>query len=516
MKGPLQQCFDAAEPAGVLSDDERRRLAEELGPSCRARVHPRSIIPVRRSLVFLCTNDAGKRLGIVSPVAGLIDELKGSEDQLLLEGIRVRLRTVRTTARSAAWLRERLPYLKARPLGLKRSAGFGDRLGLATPGHVRAVRKTTLAPIFAQQSVRENERTGRTPQEVLDDAVWGVFQEGWIDGFGADADHLKTAEHASAFAAAGYSFFTIDPGEHVDNEASQAEARVLDRKLQAVPWGELETTSSDLQRTLAEKPIDLGTFKVAFSSEDILRAAAKYGKAVAHTVRMYRHLEQVTAGRPFEFEMSVDETDSPTVLAEHVYIASELKRLKVKCVSLAPRYVGAFEKGVDYIGDLSEFERSVAGHVAVARTYGPYKLSLHSGSDKFSVYPIAARLAGDLVHLKTAGTSYLEALRTIGRCNPRLFREIQGFAVERYPTDRASYHVSAEIARMPDAAALNDEDLPGLLDDFHTREVLHVTYGSVLNEHRFRARFFESLRRHEEDYTRIVEAHFDKHLRCFN
>jgi hypothetical protein len=163
----------------------------------------------------------------------------------------------------------------------------------------------------------------------------------------------------------------------------------------------------------------------------------------------------------------------------------------------------------------SMFERSFAGHVAVAKTYGPYKLSLHSGSDKFSIYPIAARLAGELVHLKTAGTSYLEALRAIGRCNPRLFREINRFAVERYPTDRASYHVSAEIARMPDAAALSDEELPGLLEDFHTREVLHVTYGSVLNEARFRARFFESLRRYEEEYTRIVEAHFDRHLSRF-
>jgi hypothetical protein len=512
MKDFLQHYFDAAQSAAVLSDDKRGRLAHVLGTSCRAKVHPRSITPVSRSLVFLCTGDGGKRLGIISSAPGLIDELKGSEDELLLEGLRVRMRTVQTTARSAAWLRKVLPYLNARPLGLKKSAGFGDRLGLATPGHVRAVRKTDMVPIFAQQSVRENERTGRSPQEVLDDAMWGAFQEGWVNGFGADADHLKTAENVSAFAAAGYSFFTIDPGEYVDNEATQVPARILEQKLQDLPWGELETTSPDLQRTLAEKPIDLGILKAAFSREDIQRAAAKYGKAVAHTVRMYRRLEHVIAGRPFEFEMSVDETDSPTTLAEHVYIASELKRLKVKCVSLAPRYVGAFEKGVDYIGDLAEFERSFAGHVVVAKTYGPYKLSLHSGSDKFSVYPIAARLAGNLVHLKTAGTSYLEALRAIGRCNPRLFREIHRFAVDRYPTDRATYHVSAEIACMPDAAALGDEELPDLLEDFHTREVLHVTYGSVLNEIRFRARFFEALRRHEEEYTCIVEAHFDRHL----
>ena len=242
MKDFLQQCFDAAPSAAVLSDDKRGRLADVLGTACRAKVHPRSITPLRRSLIFLCTNAEGKRLGIVSSAPGLIDEPKGSEDQLLLEGLRVRMRTVQTTARAATRLRGLLPHLNARPLGLKRSAGFGDRLGLATPGHVRSVRKTNLAPIFAQQSVRENERTGRSPQEVLDDAMWGAFQEGWIDGFGADADHLKTAEHVSAFAAAGYSFFTIDPGEYVDNAASQAPARLLEQKLQALPWGELETT----------------------------------------------------------------------------------------------------------------------------------------------------------------------------------------------------------------------------------------------------------------------------------
>ena len=512
MKDFLKRCFDGVEPAEALSEDKRSRLAGELGAASRAQVHPGSITSVRRALVFLCTNGRGKRLGIVSPVSGLIDELKGSEDRILLGGLQARMRTVQTTARNAAWLRTILPHLNARPLGLKKSAGFGDRLGLATPGHVRSVRKTELAPIFAQQSVRENERTGRSPQEVLDDAMWGAFQEGWRGGFGADADHLKTAEHVSAFAAAGYSFFTVDPGEHVDNAASQAPAPLLDQKIRALPWADLETTFSDLQQALAAKPIDLGAFKAAFSREDIGRAAAKYGNALAHTLRLYRHLEQVAAGKPFEFEMSVDETDSPTTLAEHVYIAGELKRLNVKWVSLAPRYVGAFEKGVDYIGDPAEFERSLAGHVAVAQTYGPYKLSLHSGSDKFSIYPIAARLAGNLVHLKTAGTSYLEALRTIGRCNPRLFREIHRFAVERYPADRASYHVSAETARMPDAAALDDDALPALLDEFHTREVLHVTYGSVLNEARFRPRFFEALRRHAEEYTRIVETHFDRHL----
>src|SRR6185369_2546290 len=137
-----------------------------------------------------------------------------------------------------------------------------------------------------------------------------------------------------------------------------------------------------------------------------------------HTVKMYRHLETVMNGRPFVLEMSVDESETVTTLAEHIYIANELKRLGVRWVSLAPRYVGHFEKGVDYIGDLKGFAESFRNHLAVSRTFGPYKLSLHSGSDKFSIYPIAAEIAGSLVHLKTAGTSYLEALRAIAQINP--------------------------------------------------------------------------------------------------
>src|SRR5262245_53776533 len=262
-------------------------------------------------------------------------------------------------------------------------------------------------------------------------------------------------------------------------------------------------------------PIDLGEYTFKMDAGGLLRAAAKYGRVVAHTVRMYRHLEAVMNGKPFELEMSVDESETVTTLAEHIYIANELKRLGVKWVSLAPRYVGDFEKGVDYLGDLSEFDQSFARHVAVSKTFGPYKLSLHSGSDKFSIYPIASRLAGELVHLKTAGTSYLEALRAIGMINPKLFRDIVAFARERYATDRASYHVSAEVSKAPDTAGLADHELTSLLDDFHAREILHVTFGSVLHHPEFREPFFAALRADEETYYRTLETHFDKHFAPF-
>src|SRR4030095_7620012 len=154
-------------------------------------------------------------------------------------------------------------------------------------------------PIFAQQSMRENARTGRTPQQVMDDALWGIFQEGWRDGFGADADHLKTKADIDLCAAAGYTFYTIDPGDHVDNEANSAPPETVWTKVESLNWSELESDPSDLQLRLPDRPIDLGNFSLTISREDVVRAAAKYGRVVAHTVSMYRHLVNVMNTRPF-------------------------------------------------------------------------------------------------------------------------------------------------------------------------------------------------------------------------
>jgi len=185
----------------------------------------------------------------------------------------------------------------------------------------------------------------------------------------------------------------------------------------------------------------------------------------------------------------------------------------VQWASLAPRFVGRFEKGVDYIGDLAAFEAEFAQHAAIAWRLGPYKLSLHSGSDKFSIYPIAARHAGGLIHVKTAGTSYLEALRAIAQTDPALFRDILTLARARYETDRASYHVSADVRRVPPPAARRDDELPALLGDFHAREVLHVTFGSALDAYGDRLR--AALDAHEEAYYAALEAHLGRHLAPF-
>jgi hypothetical protein len=214
---------------------------------------------------------------------------------------------------------------------------------------------------------------------------------------------------------------------------------------------------------------------------------------------------------PYDLEVSVDETDTPTSPAEHYFVAAELQRLGVKFQGLAPRFIGSFEKGVDYIGDLRIFEADFAAHARIARELGPYKLSIHSGSDKFSIYPIIYKHTGEYVHLKTAGTSWLEALRVVAMYDTELFREILDFAVERYPTDKASYHVSAELTKIPEN--LMDVDLPNLFENFDARQVLHVTFGSIMSE--FRGRLYATLEVNDESYKTVLKAHFDKHILPF-
>jgi hypothetical protein len=477
-------------------------------------LYQRSIADTGQSSCFLGRQRGAKVLGIVSADTRVLDRFEGDAATIPWRGQQSIAKIGPLSAANAAALRALLPFLTPRPLGLQKSAGCGDRLGLATPGHVRAFRHSSMAPILAQQSIRENTRTGRTPQGVIDDAMWGVFQEGWGDGYGADADHLKAGADLAHCASVGYTFFTLDPSEHVDNDANTASRPELEKKIPALPWNDLETTWADV-RTRFGRRIDLGSFALEPSEEALLRATAKYARVVANTVALYRQLKDQRSGGDFELEMSVDESDTVTSVAEHVYIATELQRLGVKWVSLAPRYVGTFEKGVDYIGDLGAFERSFAEHMAVANAFGPYKLSLHSGSDKFSIFPIAARVAGERIHLKTSGTSYLEALRAIAPVDPDLFREIVALARDRYATDRASYHVSAATDRLPDVARLAANELGAVLDDFHAREILHVTFGSVISNAGLRDRLAAVLRKNEETYYEVLEAHFARHFAPF-
>jgi len=502
------------------NEERAGRLAQLLGGS-GFRILPASLAATDAVEWAMVRTPAGNRL-LVVPGPGRGDVFAEFEGERH-EHAGTAFLTGPLTAANAAALRRHLPWLTPGPLPPGTSAGFGDRLGLATPGHVRALRAAggAITPVFAQQSIREMTRTARSPRAVIDDATWGSFEAGWTDAQGADADHLKTADDITACAAAGFTLFTIDPGEHVNRDADTASPAELRAAWDELPWTRLEDTPASMVSRLAGLDVDVDGVRVVLDEGALARSAVKYGRAVAHVTAMFRHLAGVMSGRPFDLEVSVDETDTPTTPAEHVFIASELRRLGVRWASLAPRFVGRFEKGVDYIGSVKAFDDDIRVHAAIARALGPYKLSLHSGSDKFSIYDSAARHTRGLIHVKTAGTSYLEALRAAAFVSPALFRSIYAFAREHYEQDRASYHVSATVAGAPDPAGIADEGLPALLENFHARQILHVTFGSVLTARAADGRpvFADDLRAvllaRPETYEDCLERHFVRHLRPF-
>ncbi len=501
---------------------QKARWAEQIKQQLGGIAYETSFVRKDNVIAFLYRDKRGKALILAysENAPGWTSQFSGEEIKINLDGQIFKATCCPTNTQNSKALRDNFDFVCPKLIGLNKSFGFGDRLGIATPGHILAVIDSDVTPILAQQSIREMTRTQRTAQGVMDDACWGVFQAGFDKDFGSDADHLKNEADIDLCAKAGFGMFTIDPGDHVDDDADSEDENIIKAKFANLPWDELESSAENTIKRY-EKEIVLGNSKLEFTANQIIRAACKYGKAIAHTYKMYRHLVSSVGKGKFELEVSVDETASPTSPQEHFYVASELKRLGVNWISLAPRFIGEFEKGVDYIGDLDVFRKEFSLHAEIARQVGPYKISIHSGSDKFSIYPIAAELTKGLVHVKTAGTSYLEALRVIAKLEPNLFREILDFARQRYPQDRATYHVSANLNKVPPAKELKDYQLAELLNDFDAREVLHVTFGSVLTakndagELKFRNRLMAALIEHEEAYHQCLKEHLGKHVKPF-
>jgi hypothetical protein len=378
-----------------------------------------------------------------------------------------------------------------------------------------------IAAIFPQQSIREMTRTGRTPQQVMDDAIGGARAAGWLGEMGADADHLKLSQDVDVTASVGFTFFTIDPSDDVDQQADDYDEATLRKKFSAgrdqAAWFE-----DYVGQTVK---LDTGTV-IELDERACMRAAVKYGKAIARALRMSDYIRQLQtgAGREYEIELSVDETDQPTTLAEHFIIADQCLRGGMKLVSLAPRFIGDLEKGVDFKGDLEALAVSLRDHASIADRLGPYKLSLHSGSDKVSMYRILAAATKGRFHVKTAGTSYLEALRVVARHEPAAFREIIDFSRGRYNKDKATYHVSATLADAPPTAEADDatlereylqlwQDVPaGKGFTSPGRQILHCTFGSVLTDPKLGKIVHDCLRAYPETYVEVLDDHFGRHL----
>src|SRR5215469_11870483 len=287
----------------------------------------------------------------------------------------------------------------------KYSFGVGDRFAHQAKAQLRACqiaaeKGADVVPVW-NKSHREHTIVGSQPGSVRQAAEAAVRELGWKKPYHVDADHIRL-ETVDGFIASS-DFYTIDVADSIGKPAApEAVTALVDRH---------RDLAGRLQIPGIEEPFNT-------TRADVERVAAKYLRAVQEAGAIYRHIAQVKGEGRFITEVSMDETDSPQTPPELLVILAALADEKIPSQTIAPKFTGRFNKGVDYVGDLRQFEKEFQQDLAViAFAVGKFglppnlKLSVHSGSDKFSIYaPIRRALArsGAGLHIKTAGTTWLE------------------------------------------------------------------------------------------------------------
>ncbi len=415
---------------------------------------------------------------------------------------------VQCSTKNAKVLYELFPW--TRPVSLRErrtTIGLGDRLGRATAGHIRAVRGYDCSPVLAQQSIRELDFTGRTFADVVADAAWMVFQEGYEDGYGADGDHLKNIPAIKTALEEQMPMVTLDLTEVMKPEVADWSSAEIDDAFAELP----EALQRRIEKEYFDKELEAGSERIRLDRETAKLCTVMYGSALDLAVEVDQYLRG-QRGDQYDLEISIDETTTPTLPEHHAFIARELNVRKVTVNSVAPRFIGEFQKAIDYIGDLREFEGQFKVHCAIARAYGGYKISVHSGSDKLSAYPAVGRGTALRLHLKTSGTSWLEALRVIAEKEPALYRKLHARALEYYPEALKFYHITADLSTIAPLEETGDEELRGYLDHPDCRQMLHISYGGILSTQELADQFFAALHLHEERYNELLIGHFTRHL----
>jgi hypothetical protein len=287
----------------------------------------------------------------------------------------------------------------------KFSFGIGDRFshqGVAQLKAISKARKTgiNIVPVW-NKSNREHAIVGTSPADTRKEADQAVAVLKWKGEYHVDADHinLDTVKGYIPFS----DFFTIDVAEYIGKPASSGDtARFMDQNRKYM--GDLEIPGLDQ------------TFRV---NSDMLQAiAGKFLFAAKQAGEIYRFIHDQKGSPEFITEVSMDEVDQPQTPVELFFILGALADENIPVQTIAPKFTGRFNKGVDYQGNIEQFRKEFEQDLLVidhaVREFGlpgNLKLSVHSGSDKFSIYPVMGRLIRQYdkgLHLKTAGTTWLE------------------------------------------------------------------------------------------------------------
>jgi hypothetical protein len=328
------------------------------------------------------------------------------------------------------------------------SFGVGDRFAHQAKAQLAAFKMIAekgidVVPVW-NKSNREHSFIGSEPQSVFDAARSAVKALGWKEAWHVDADHVRL-ETVDRFLPHS-DFFTIDVADSIGKPASP-EAVLAFVKCHPELAGKVSIPG-------ISKPFQI-------TRDQVTAVAAKYLLAVREAGKIYRHIAANKGGEAkFIAEVSMDETDTPQTPPELLIILTALADEGVKAQTIAPKFTGRFNKGVDYVGKLGQFEKEFNDDLAViAHAVAKYglpsnlKLSVHSGSDKFSLYPIIRRSlerskAG--LHLKTAGTTWLEELIGLAEAGGEglaLAKEIYASALEHVDELCAPYASVIDIKR---------------------------------------------------------------------
>ena len=404
------------------------------------------------------------------------------------------------------------------------SIGMGDRFAQQAKAQLRACvlaaeHGLDITPVW-NKSNREHTIIGSQPPSVRAAAQKAVRELGWKKPWHIDADHIRLKTVDKFLDSSD--FFTVDVADSIGKPASPA-------AIQAFVKGHPELIGK-LEIPQVSRPFET-------AQADVERVARKYLFAVQDAGKIYRHIAQAKGEGNFITEVSMDETDSPQTPLELLIILAAVADEKIPLQAIAPKFTGRFNKGVDYVGDIAQFEREFNEDLAVIafaiQKYGllaNLKLSVHSGSDKFSIYePIrrALRKSGAGLHIKTAGTSWLEELTGLAEAGGKalaLAKEIYSDALDHYEELCAPYEAVIDIdpQKLPSKEQINQWTSRQFVSalrhdpkckDFnpHFRQLLHVGFKIAAKKG---DRYLKALKQNEAVIAKnVTENLFERHLK---
>jgi hypothetical protein len=371
----------------------------------------------------------------------------------------------------------------------KYSIGMGDRFGCEGAAQLRAVQKAeqrdvVVVPVW-NKSFREHSLIGTKPADVRASADRAVAAGRWRHAHYVDADHvgLKTVD---GFLGSS-NFFTLDVADFIGKSA---------------PDDAIASFVKDMEPLRGELRIPGVEAALEVTDSVLEKFARQYLHAVGEAGRTYRHVASSKGEGTFVTEVSVDEATEPQTPLDLFLLLGAIARERIPLQTVAPKFSGKFLKGIDYVGDLRVFEREFDADVAVVlhavdafRLPASLKISVHTGSDKFSLYPLIRRAlkrydAG--LHLKTAGTTWLEEVVGIALSGPTglgVAKHIYSQAIARFDELCKPYATVVEIDRdrLPtesDVESWSSQQFANHLRNdpscseysVHVRQIMHVAF----------------------------------------